>query len=137
MEQEHRKKLEKRERRNQLGMMAEFQKEIQEKEKEIEERKIKTTEKEEKAQFTTKRLGPEKFQKPEVEVLLTEQLPSKLRHVKSHFDPVKDRFKTFQKRNLIETRTLKRYTKRYRTKFMEKYAYKVFTREQEKQYADL
>jgi len=137
MEHEQRNKLEKKERRNRLEMLTEFQKEIKEKEKGIEEKKLITKEKEDKAQFATKRLGPEKFQKPEVEVLLTEQLPSKLRHVKSHFDPVKDRFKNLQKRNLIETRTFKRYNNRYKTKFMEKYAYKVFTREQAKQYANL
>jgi len=85
----------------------------------------------------TKRLGPEKFQKPEVEVLLTEQLPEKLKNLKTDFDPLKDRFSSLQQRNIIEPRSLKRYHNRYRTKYIEKYHYKVFNREQEKEYADL
>jgi len=130
------RKIEK-ENNKRLGLMDEFVEEIKESEKKSEDKQTEREEMKEKKKYMTKRLGPEKFQKPEVEVLLTEQLPEKLKNLKTDFDPLKDRFSSLQQRNIIEPRSLKRYHNRYKTKYIEKYHYKVFNREQEKEYADL
>jgi len=132
-----RRKLEKKEGKRRLGMVEQFKTEIIEKEKVMEIRKEKREEKLAEVPYKTKRLGPETFKQPEIEVILPEQLPEKLMKFNSRGDPIMDRFQSFQKRNIIETRSLKQYTHRYRIKFIEKYDYKEFTREQAKLYADL
>jgi len=69
--------------------------------------------------------------------MLSNQIPEKLSNLKFNHDLIKERFLHFQKRNIVESRVpFSRWNRRYRTKYMEKYAYKVFNREQEKQYAE-
>jgi len=83
----------------------------------------------------TKRLGPEKFEEPEIEVLLTDQLPSRMRLVKPAPNPIKDRFVNLQRRNVIETRSLKNYHRRYKLKIKEKRTHREYTEEQAKKYS--
>jgi len=90
-----------------------------------------------KKKFTTKRLGPQKFLKPEVVVMLSNQIPDKLSNLKFNHDLIRERFIHLQRRNIIEARVpFSRWNRRYKKKYMEKYPYKEFNREQEKQYAE-
>jgi len=86
-------------------------------------------------QAKIKHLGGEKYQKPEVEVLLTDELPENLRKLKSEHDPVLERFKSLQKRNIIEVRSRKGFYRKYKIKHTPKKDHKDFEREQEKTYA--
>jgi len=86
--------------------------------------------------YGTKRLGPEKFEKSEIDVLLPYELPSRLSRV-SYQSLFMDRLQSLRKRNIIETRNVKYRVRRYRMKYQERYDYKVFNREQEQQYANL
>ncbi|KAG8448832.1 hypothetical protein GDO86_015777 [Hymenochirus boettgeri] len=51
-----------------------------------------------------RRLGRLKYKDPEIEVLLSDELPESLRKLKPEGNIATDRFKSFQKRNIIEPR---------------------------------
>uniref|UniRef100_A0A6B2L5U0 Ribosome biogenesis protein NOP53 n=1 Tax=Arcella intermedia TaxID=1963864 RepID=A0A6B2L5U0_9EUKA len=127
-----------KEARKRWELIDQFQKELEE-EGEVEKAKklLKEKRKLEKM-FEPRKLGSEKFEKPDVEVLLPEQLPKTLRHIRCiSSDPLRDRFVSFQKRNIIESRSKKLKWSRYKPKFVEKYSYKAFSKEQELKYKDL
>jgi len=84
-----------------------------------------------------KRLGPEKFVVPEIEVALSDEIPTSMRHLKSRDTLLKDRFTSIQRRNIIEPRSLKNYHRRFPLKVKEKRLYREYSLEQEKKYRDL
>jgi len=49
-----------------------------------------------------KKLGKYRFEDPPTAVLLSEELPKNLRSIPVVIDPFKERFQSFQKRNIIE-----------------------------------
>jgi len=51
-----------------------------------------------------KKLGRYRFEEPTKAVLLSEELPKNLRSLQVVVDPVKERFLSLQKRNIIEVR---------------------------------
>jgi len=97
----------------------------------------KATEIEKAEHVRTKRLGPEKFVTPEVEVALSDEIPQSMRRLKSRSDLLADRLSSLQKRNIIEPRTLKDYNRRYALKVKEKRIYREYEREQATRYKDL
>jgi len=60
-----------------------------------------------------------------------------MRHIQLVGNPLQDRFDSLQRRNLIETRSLKRYNRRYALKVKEKRSHREFEQEQAKQYKDI
>lgn len=71
-----------------------------------------------------RRLGRLKFQAPDLDVQLSNELPSSLRSLKPEGSILKDRFKSFQKRNLIEPRERAKFKRRLKVKYIEKRAFK-------------
>jgi len=70
--------------------------------------------------FGTKKFGRHKFEEADLDLNLSEEISGNLRNLKSEGNLLHDRFKSFQKRNVIEPRIrvketktkLKRYEKR-------------------------
>lgn len=107
MEMERKKQeKEKRVKEAQVFQLKRFKKEIAAQEKltqaRIEERK----KKEEEKMFQPHRLGPYKYKEPEIALNTTDELKGRLREVKTAGNPFEERFKSLQKRNLIEPREL-------------------------------
>ncbi|KAI3354524.1 hypothetical protein L3Q82_019035 [Scortum barcoo] len=76
-----------------------------------------------------RRLGKLKFQ-PQVqdlEVQLSDELAGSLRRLKPEGSILKDRFKSLQKRNLIEPRERAKFKRRYKLKYVEKRAFREIT----------
>ncbi|XP_056612054.1 ribosome biogenesis protein NOP53, partial [Triplophysa dalaica] len=71
-----------------------------------------------------RRLGILKFQTPDLDVQLSDELPGSLRCLKPEGSILKDRFKSFQKRNLIEPRERAKYKRRLKVKYTEKRAFR-------------
>nr|XP_061781338.1 ribosome biogenesis protein NOP53-like [Nerophis lumbriciformis] len=74
-----------------------------------------------------RRLGKLKFQPQDLEVKLSDELASTLRQLKPEGSIVQDRFKSLQKRNLIEPRERAKFTRRYKLKYVEKRAFRAIT----------
>jgi len=80
----------------------------------------------------TRRLGKEKLDEKEIEVLLTDQLPKSLRNFNPNVSLLEDRFYSLQKRNMIEPRSFKNYNRRYPLKLQVNIRHREYTNEQEK-----
>jgi len=91
--------------------------------------------KEEKEKSSIKRVGKEKIGEKDIEVLLTEELPNSLRNFNPTTSLLEDRFNSLQKRNIIETRSIKNYNRRYPIKMKVNIRHREFATEQEKIYS--
>nr|XP_019950585.1 PREDICTED: glioma tumor suppressor candidate region gene 2 protein [Paralichthys olivaceus] len=74
-----------------------------------------------------RRLGKLKFQPQDMEVQLSDELAGSLRQLKPEGSVLKDRFKSLQKRNLIEPRERAKFKRRLKLKYVEKRAFKEIT----------
>lgn len=74
-----------------------------------------------------RRLGKLKFQPEDLNVQLSDELAGSLRQLKPEGSVLKDRFKSLQKRNLIEPRERAKFTRKYKLKYVEKRAFKEIT----------
>ncbi|XP_063168655.1 ribosome biogenesis protein NOP53 [Candoia aspera] len=74
-----------------------------------------------------KRLGRLKYEEPDVDVQLSSELAESLRTLKPEGSILRDRFKSFQKRNLIEPRERAKFKRKYRLKYVEKRAFREIT----------
>ncbi|NXV88332.1 NOP53 protein, partial [Calonectris borealis] len=74
-----------------------------------------------------RRLGRLKYEDPSMEVQLSEELAESLRTLKPEGSVLRDRFKSLQKRNLIEPRERAKFKRRYRLKYVEKRAFREVT----------
>ncbi|XP_077396473.1 ribosome biogenesis protein NOP53 [Festucalex cinctus] len=74
-----------------------------------------------------RRLGKLKFQPQDLEIKLSDELTSSLRQLKPEGSVLKDRFKSLQKRNLIEPRERAKFKRRYKLKYVEKRAFRAIT----------
>ncbi|XP_051963118.1 ribosome biogenesis protein NOP53 isoform X2 [Xyrauchen texanus] len=71
-----------------------------------------------------RRLGRLKFQTPDLDVQLSNELASSLRSLKPEGSILKDRFKSLQKRNLIEPRERAKFKRKHKLKYTEKRAFR-------------
>ncbi|NP_001073415.2 ribosome biogenesis protein NOP53 [Danio rerio] len=71
-----------------------------------------------------RRLGRLKYQEPDLDIQLSDELASSLRSLKPEGSILKDRFKSLQKRNLIEPRERAKFKRRYKLKYSEKRAFR-------------
>ncbi|XP_029570684.1 ribosome biogenesis protein NOP53 [Salmo trutta] len=74
-----------------------------------------------------RRLGRLKFQAQDLEVQLSNEIPGSLRTLKPEGSVLKDRFKSMQKRNMIEPRERAKFKRRHKVKYVEKRAFKEIT----------
>ncbi|XP_075393431.1 ribosome biogenesis protein NOP53 isoform X2 [Tenrec ecaudatus] len=71
-----------------------------------------------------RRLGRLKYQDPDIDVQLTSELADSLRTLKPEGDILRDRFKSFQKRNMIEPRERAKFKRKHKVKLVEKRAFR-------------
>ncbi|KAM6032752.1 LOW QUALITY PROTEIN: ribosome biogenesis protein NOP53 [Theristicus caerulescens] len=74
-----------------------------------------------------RRLGRLRYEEPGPEVQLSDELAESLRRLKPEGSVLRDRFKSLQKRNLIEPRERAKFKRRYRLKYVEKRAFREVT----------
>ncbi|XP_060114282.1 ribosome biogenesis protein NOP53 [Heteronotia binoei] len=74
-----------------------------------------------------KRLGKLKYEDPDLDLQLSSELAESLRTLKPEGSILKDRFKSLQKRNLIEPRERAKFKRKYRVKYAEKRAFRAIT----------
>ncbi|XP_015706038.1 ribosome biogenesis protein NOP53 [Coturnix japonica] len=74
-----------------------------------------------------RRLGRLKYEDPALEVQLSDELAESLRTLKPEGSLLHDRFKSFQKRSLIEPRERAKFKRKYRLKYVEKRAFREVT----------
>ncbi|MEQ2288843.1 nucleolar protein, partial [Ameca splendens] len=71
--------------------------------------------------------GGIRFQAPDLDVQLSDELAGSLRQLKPEGSILKDRFKSLQKRNLIEPRERAKFKRKLKVKYVEKRAFKEIT----------
>ncbi|XP_054444488.1 ribosome biogenesis protein NOP53 isoform X2 [Pteronotus mesoamericanus] len=71
-----------------------------------------------------RRLGRLKYQAPDIDVQLSAELSDSLRTLKPEGNILRDRFKSFQKRNMIEPRERAKFKRKYKVKLVEKRAFR-------------
>ncbi|XP_005361129.1 ribosome biogenesis protein NOP53 isoform X1 [Microtus ochrogaster] len=71
-----------------------------------------------------RRLGRLKYQDPDIDVQLSSELSGSLRTLKPEGNILRDRFKSFQKRNMIEPRERAKFKRKYKVKLVEKRAFR-------------
>ncbi|XP_053908791.1 ribosome biogenesis protein NOP53 [Cuculus canorus] len=74
-----------------------------------------------------RRLGSLRYEDPALDVQLSDELADSLRTLKPEGSVLRDRFKSFQRRNLIEPRQRAKFKRRYRVKYVEKRAFREVT----------
>ncbi|XP_066196256.1 ribosome biogenesis protein NOP53 [Sylvia atricapilla] len=74
-----------------------------------------------------RRLGRVRYEDLGPEVQLSEELPESLRRLRPEGSVLRDRFKSLQRRNLIEPRERAKFRRRYRLKFVEKRSFRSIT----------
>jgi len=117
--------------------IEEEKKEYENMNKLLEERKRLKDLKKKQNENKPKRLGKEKIQETDIEVLLPDEVPKSLREIKPPTTSLlEDRFLSFQKRNMIEPRSVKDYDRRYSMKLKYNIRQREFMDEQEKKYPD-
>ncbi|XP_020834080.1 ribosome biogenesis protein NOP53 [Phascolarctos cinereus] len=73
-----------------------------------------------------RRLGRLKYQAPDIDVQLSTELADSLRKLKPEGSILRDRFKSFQRRNMIEPRERARFKRKYKVKLVEKRSFREF-----------
>ncbi|XP_012980947.1 ribosome biogenesis protein NOP53 isoform X2 [Mesocricetus auratus] len=71
-----------------------------------------------------RRLGRLKYQDPDIDVQLSSELSDSLRTLKPEGNILRDRFKSFQKRNMIEPRERAKFKRKYKVKLVEKRSFR-------------
>ncbi|XP_057568669.1 ribosome biogenesis protein NOP53 isoform X2 [Hippopotamus amphibius kiboko] len=71
-----------------------------------------------------RRLGRLKYQDPDIDVQLSSELSDSLRTLKPEGNILRDRFKSFQRRNMLEPRERAKFKRKYKVKLVEKRAFR-------------
>ncbi|XP_028274689.1 ribosome biogenesis protein NOP53 isoform X2 [Parambassis ranga] len=111
----------------QLFQLRSIKATIRNEEHKTKSRQIKRKTQQEAQKAQPRRLGKLKFQAPDMEVQLSDELAGSLRQLKPEGSILKDRFKSLQKRNLIEPRERAKFKRRLKLKYVEKRAFKEIT----------
>ncbi|XP_077049137.1 ribosome biogenesis protein NOP53 isoform X1 [Agelaius phoeniceus] len=74
-----------------------------------------------------KRLGRLRYEEPELEVQLSEEIPESLRSLRPQGNLLRDRFRSLQRRNVLEPRLRAKFKRRYRVKYVEKRSFRAVT----------
>ncbi|XP_030633173.1 ribosome biogenesis protein NOP53 [Chanos chanos] len=111
-------------RRQQLFQLRSIHAELKKREQRTKLRQSQRKARQEAQKAMPRRLGRLKYQDPDLDVQLSDELAGSLRTLKPEGSVLKDRFKSFQKRNLIEPRERAKFKRKYKLKYVEKRAFK-------------
>nr|CAG4644011.1 EOG090X07H9 [Lepidurus arcticus] len=123
-EQLREKEKDEKQRMHDIYRLKTIKKEIKVWEKLQEEKLVKKKEKEVEKELLPRTLGRVKYEEPDLDLQLSEELCGSLRELKSEGDLLMDRYKSLQKRNFIEPRLRQRMKRKYRLKKFEKRSHK-------------
>uniref|UniRef100_A0A669CFC0 Ribosome biogenesis protein NOP53 n=1 Tax=Oreochromis niloticus TaxID=8128 RepID=A0A669CFC0_ORENI len=112
------------EQQQQLFQLRSIKTSIKQQEEKTQVRQKRRKAKEEAQKAQPRRLGKLKFQPQDMEVQLSDELAGSLRQLKPEGSVLMDRFKSLQKRNLIEPRERAKFKRRLKVKYVEKRAFK-------------
>uniref|UniRef100_A0A3B4BDZ1 Ribosome biogenesis protein NOP53 n=1 Tax=Periophthalmus magnuspinnatus TaxID=409849 RepID=A0A3B4BDZ1_9GOBI len=112
------------EKKQQLFQLRTIKTSIKKEDQKTKERQTKRKAKQEAQKAQPRRLGRLKFQPQDMEVQLSDELADSLRRLKPEGSVLKDRFKSLQKRNLIEPRERAKFKRRHKVKYVEKRAFR-------------
>ncbi|XP_062843610.1 ribosome biogenesis protein NOP53 [Trichomycterus rosablanca] len=110
--------------RQQLFKLRSIGVELKSREQRTKMRQMQRKTKQEAQKALPRRLGKLKFQAPDLDVQLSDELAGSLRTLKPEGSILKDRFKSLQKRNLIEPRERAKFKRKYKVKYVEKRAFR-------------
>ncbi|KAM6932306.1 ribosome biogenesis protein NOP53 isoform 2-T2 [Lycodopsis pacificus] len=113
--------------RQQLFQLRSIKTSIKQQEEDTKEKRIQRKSNQEAQKAQPRRLGKLKFQPQDMEVQLSDELAGSLRQLKPEGSVLKDRFKSLQKRNLIEPRERAKFKRRLKLKYVEKRAFREVT----------
>ncbi|XP_061073488.1 ribosome biogenesis protein NOP53 isoform X2 [Conger conger] len=114
-------------RKQQLFQLRSIRAELKRREQRTRERQTQRHARKEAQKSLPRRLGRLKFQAPDLEVQLSDEIPGSLRLLRPEGSILKDRFKSLQKRNMIEPRERAKFKRRHKLKYVEKRAFKAIT----------
>lgn len=115
------------EKRQQLFQLRTIKASIKKQDQKTKAKQIQRKDKQEAQKSQPRRLGRLKFQAQDMEVQLSDELAGSLRQLKPEGSVLKDRFKSLQKRNLIEPRERAKFKRRLKVKYVEKRAFREIT----------
>lgn len=115
------------EKRQQLFQLRTIKASINKQDQTTKAKQIQRKLKQEAQKSQPRRLGRLKFQAQDKEVQLSDELAGSLRRLKPEGSVLKDRFKSLQKRNLIEPRERAKFKRRLKVKYVEKRAFREVT----------
>lgn len=115
------------EKRQQLFQLRTIKASIKKQDQKTKAKQIQRKDKQEAEKSQPRRLGRLKFQPQDMEVQLSDELAGSLRQLKPEGSVLKDRFKSLQKRNLIEPRERAKFKRRLKVKYVEKRAFREIT----------
>lgn len=110
-------------RQNEIFRLKTLKKEIKMAEQEAEDRKKKKQEMIKSSAKKPKRLGKHQYESPNIEVQLSAELTGNLRTVKQEGNLFEDRFKSLQRRNIIEARQPVKPHRKYKQKTYKRKSY--------------
>eukprot|EP00064_Thunnus_orientalis_P009753 superscaffoldBa00001259_g9779 len=113
--------------RQQLFQLRSIKASIKQQEQTTKTKQKQRNDKKEAQKAQPRRLGRLKFQAQDMEVQLSDELAGSLRQLKPEGSILKDRFKSLQKRNLIEPRERAKFKRRHKVKYVEKRAFREIT----------
>jgi len=105
-----------KQRENMVLRIPTLKAEIRKQEAKEQQKLKKKQEEQEQMKFKTKRLGKIKYEEPEVELKLSDELVGSLREVKPEGHMLKDVYKSLQRRNILEPRIRQKNKPRYKRK---------------------
>uniref|UniRef100_A0A3P9MLN6 Ribosome biogenesis protein NOP53 n=1 Tax=Oryzias latipes TaxID=8090 RepID=A0A3P9MLN6_ORYLA len=114
------------ERQQQLFQLRSIKSSIKQQELQTKARRMKRKARQEAQKALPRRLGKLKYAQ-DLEVQLSDELAASLRQLKPEGSVLKDRFKSLQKRNLIEPRERAKFKRRLKVKYVEKRAFRQIT----------
>uniref|UniRef100_A0A146W2T8 Ribosome biogenesis protein NOP53 n=1 Tax=Fundulus heteroclitus TaxID=8078 RepID=A0A146W2T8_FUNHE len=115
------------EQQQQLFQLRSIKASIKKQDQKTKDKQMQRRAKQEAQKAQPRRLGKLKFQAPDLDVQLSDELAGSLRQLKPEGSILKDRFKSLQKRNLIEPRERAKFKRRLKVKYVEKRAFKEIT----------
>ncbi|XP_070620665.1 ribosome biogenesis protein NOP53 [Erythrolamprus reginae] len=114
-------------RKQELFQLKSIRLQLRQREAELQRRKQRREAKRKLEAVKPKRLGRLKYQEPDVDVQLSSELAESLRTLRPEGSILKDRFKSLQRRNMIEPRERAKFKRKYRLKYVEKRAFREIT----------
>jgi len=76
--------------------------------------------------YNPKTLSAHKYEPPDIEVNLTEEITGSMRTLKAEGNLLEDRYKSLQRRNLIEPRIKQKMKRKYKLKVQVKRSHRNF-----------